>query len=52
MFESISIDIQFKPSLAEISADELALLKHMLPELLQLMQAENDRQESTPKSVE
>jgi hypothetical protein len=50
--KNISVDIQFKASLAEISADELALLKHMLPELLQLMQAENDRQESTTKSVE
>lgn len=52
MRESIYVDIRFKPSSAEISADELALLEFMLPELLQAMQAENDSRESTPESVE
>jgi len=50
--ESISVDIRFKTSSAEISADELALLESILPNLLQAMQAENDSRESIPESIE
>lgn len=52
MNESISIEIQFKSSLAEISSAELALLELIFPELLEAVQAENDSRESTHESVE
>lgn len=41
MNESTTIEIRFKPQSAVISADELALLESVLPELLlAIMQAE------------
>lgn len=41
MNESINIEIRFKPQAAVISADELALLESIMPEIiLAMMQAE------------
>ena len=45
MNESTTIEIRFKPQAADISADELALLDSILPDLiLAMMQSEEERE--------
>ena len=45
MNESTTVEIQFKPQSAVISADELALLESILPDLIHaMMQAEEERE--------
>lgn len=42
MNESMIIEIRFKNQFAAITADELALLESILPELIHAMQAEEN----------